>query len=182
MTTDLLARKHARAFGHLDQDHDQLVTREDLINLGVRLLSGFLENPASLSGKALIGGFQDLWEALVANCDLDPLGRLGPQEHHRGMVGAFVDTEDGYDRAFAPAAGAVVKLTDKNGDGVLGLAEFTTLQKAFGTPADEVEPAFRALDKDGDGRLTVEDLTAAARQFYTGREEGLPGNSLFGKI
>lgn len=182
MTTELLARKHALAFSQLDLDHDQLITSTDLIDLGVRLLSGFSDNPASLTGKALIGSFQDLWEALVAHCHPDPLGRLTPAEQHRGMVGAFIDTEGGYDRAFAPAADAVLKLADKDGDGALTLAQFTTLHSAFGTAADQVEVSFRTLDPGGSGRVTLDDMTVAVRQFYTGQEDGLPGNALFGEL
>jgi EF hand len=179
---DLLTRKHALAFGHLDRDQDQLASANDLTDLGVRLLSGFSDNPASPTGKALIGSIQDLWEALVAHCSLDPQGRLSPQEHHRGMMGAFVQDEGGYDRAFAPGVNAALKVADQDGDGVIGLAEFTILQNAFGTPDDQIEPAFRALDKDGSGRLALEDLGLAARQFYIGQKDGLPGNALFGEI
>jgi Ca2+-binding EF-hand superfamily protein len=182
MTTDLLTRKHAKSFGHFDRDHDQLITVNDLVDLGVRLLSGFSDNPASPTGKALVGSLQDLWEALLAHSNVDPLGRLTPQEHHRGMMGAFVEAEGGYDRAFAPAVDAVLKLADKEMNGLISLAEFTTLQNAFGTAADQIEPAFRALDQAGTGSLPAADLSVAVRQFYTGGEENLPGNKLFGQI
>jgi Ca2+-binding EF-hand superfamily protein len=182
VTTDLLAQKYALAFNQLDQDQDGLIASDDLVSLGVNLLSGFGDNPASPTGKALVGSLQDLWTALVAHCTPDSLGRLTQAEHYQGMVGAFINTEGGYDSAFAPAANAVVALADPKGTGVLTLAQFTTLQTAFGTAVGQIGPAFQALDPGGTGSVTVANMASAIEQFYTGQEDGLPGNSLFGPL
>lgn len=182
MTADVLTRKQALVFGQLDRDKDGLIASDDLVSLGVRLLSEFGDNPASAAGKALVGSFQTLWTALVAHCTPDSLGRLTQDEHYRGMVGAFVTAEGGYDSAFEPAVKAVIAVADPDGTGKLTLAQFTTLQTAFGTAADQIGPAFQALATGGNGSVTVADMTTAARQFYIGQEDGLPGNALFGPL
>ncbi|MBB5868804.1 Ca2+-binding EF-hand superfamily protein [Allocatelliglobosispora scoriae] len=178
----LLSRKHDRAFGHLDRNGTGFIEREDIIDLGERVLSAVGEPTSSERGAELLGAFGEVWTVLVTACDRNADDKLDAREYHIGMTWAFVQDEEGYDRIFHPAVKAVMELADTDGDGSLQAGEFRAMQLAFGTPADEIDEAFAGLDRDGSGSLTVDELLRAARQFYTSPDDRDPGNGLFGRI
>lgn len=176
-----LESKHQRAFKQqLDLDGNGYIEREDFEAFGVRVLSACESSPTSAKGKALVGTVLDVWEALRAQCDIDGDGRISPQEYHRGMTGAFVHADGGYDRTFRPAVRAVLELADADGDGTITPTEFRALQAALGTPDGEVDAAFRRLDAEGLGAVSIDRIDAAARQFYTGEGQEPVGDLLFG--
>lgn len=179
--TTRLDLKLDRAFGHIDVNGNGTIDHDDIVALVARLIAGFRESPSSEKGRAVAAGFEDFWASVVGAADLDGDGKLGPHEWNAGMVAAFVDAADGFDRHLRPAVEAVMRLADADGDGHLGRAEFSVLQKAFGTKANEVQAAFDHLDADGDGAIGVPELIEAARQYYTGRG-GSAGDWLFGPL
>jgi Ca2+-binding EF-hand superfamily protein len=178
----LLARKHDRSFGHLDHNGTGFIERDDIIGLGERVLSAVDEPAESERGRELLDAFGEVWKVLVTACDHDADDKLDAREYHIGMSWAFVEDTEGYDRIFHPAVQVLMELADTDSDGSLQLGEFRTLQAAFGTPADEIDEAFKGLDRDGSGSLTVDELLRAARQFYTATDDREPGNGLFGRI
>ncbi|GIG70061.1 EF-hand domain-containing protein [Phytomonospora endophytica] len=182
MINDLQTRKLDRAFGHLDVDKNGSIEYQDLIDLASRLLSAFEVTPASDKGQAVLDSFEGFWDAMVAAADMDGDRRLSPQEWRAGMSGAFIERDGGFDRSMRPAVKAVADLLDTDGNGTLSIEEFRAMQRAFGTAAEDVEPAFARIDTDGSGELTVGELVEAARQFYIGADESAPGNSFFGPI
>ncbi|MCP2327164.1 Ca2+-binding EF-hand superfamily protein [Hamadaea flava] len=181
MSTTLLDLKLDRAFGHLDVNANGHIEHDDVVALVARLVAGFRETPASPKSKAVADGFEEFWQSLLVAVDADGDRRLTPEEWNTGMVRAFVDADSGFDRHFRPAVEAVLRLADADDDEKLGIDEFQTMQKAFGTRPADAQEAFDHLDADGDGALTVEELITAARRYYTG-QGGAAGDWLFGKI
>lgn len=180
MTTPL-DLKLDRAFGQFDVNSNGYIDHDDIVALVARLIAGFRESPSSDKGKAVAAGFDDFWKAVTGVADIDGDGRITPPEWNARMVDAVVDPKNGFDEHLRPAVEAVLRLADTDGDGRIGLAEFTMMQKAFGTKPPGVRPAFAHLDADGDGMLSVGELIEAARQFYTG-QGGSAGDWLFGPL
>lgn len=107
-------------------------------------------------------------------------GRLSRDEFERSMVTNFVDG-DRFDTLFEPAARAVVRALDLDGDGQVDRQEFKVFQDAFGRSETHCATAFGKLDRDGDGQLTVGELPAATREYYTSADPDAVGNFLFGE-
>ncbi|MBB5868975.1 Ca2+-binding EF-hand superfamily protein [Allocatelliglobosispora scoriae] len=182
MLTILQERKLDQAFGHLDVDRDGAIEWEDWIALATRITSAFGQSPTTPRGAEVVSAFEQLWQALLANLDLDGDRRIDPVEWREGMAGAFIDSPDGYLANFRPAARAVFHLADTDGDGTLRPAEFHALQRAFGTADAAIDAAFQRLDSDGSGELTVDELVVAAEEYYRGADPDAPGNWLWGPV
>ncbi|MEV6521796.1 EF-hand domain-containing protein [Longispora sp. NPDC051575] len=182
MTTELQSRKLDKAFGHLDIDGNGHVDHVDVVALGSRLLAGFGEEPTNAKGQDVINGLETFWQTLLSAIDLDGDRRVSPHEWRAGMTSAFIEDRARFEAALRPAAEAVIRLADTDGDGVVAREEFHTLQHAFGTPAHEIDQAFTRLDTDGSGTVTVDELVAAAREFYTSDDPHSGGNWLFGPV
>jgi Ca2+-binding EF-hand superfamily protein len=178
--TELQVLKLNRAFAHLDVDGDGQIEREDVLALGARLLIGFGEAPTSAKGQQLIETFDALWDALLAELELGSDGRLSTDELRDAMAAAFIEGSQA-DAVLRPAAEAVARLADGDGDGLVGLDELRTLHEAFGLDGDEAEEALDRLAIDG-GRLTVAELAEAAVEFYTSADPEAVGNWLFGAV
>ncbi|GIG56207.1 calcium-binding protein [Longispora fulva] len=181
MTTDFQNTKLDKAFGHLDVDGNGVVEHADVLALGSRLFAGFGEAPTSAKGQDVLNGLETFWQSLLSATDLDGDRQISPHEWRTGMADAFIHDRAGFDAGLRPAAEAVMRLADTDGDGTLGLDEFHTLQRAFGTPSEQVAESFARMDTDGDGALSVDELVAATRQYYTGADENAHGNWFFGR-
>ncbi|MEV0457926.1 EF-hand domain-containing protein [Catellatospora methionotrophica] len=182
MISDLQSRKLDRAFGHLDVDGDGTIEWEDWIELATRITAAFGQSPATPQGARVVSAFEQLWQSLLSNLDLDGDRRISPQEWRAGMTSAFVTDRDGYLANFQPAAQAVFGLADTDADGKLSKDEFARFQRAFHTPERDIEAAFERLDTDGSGTLSVSELVDAAEQFYRGAAAEAHGNWLYGPI
>jgi len=178
---DLLNHKLDRAFDHIDAGGEGVVEREDLLGLGARILVGFGESPTSVTGASLVDSFDGIWAALARALGRDEDLDMTREDFRKGMTTAFVEGGQ-YDAVFRPAAVAVARLCDGDGDGRVGPGEFRTMLAAFGTAYDDVDEAFDRLDRSGRGELTVDDLVQAAREFYAGEDPNATGNWLFGPL
>lgn len=177
----LLVRKIDRAFEFLDTDGDGLIETDDVVALGGRLLTAFGETQTTPKGQAVVGSFGLFWTTLLAEMDADSDGQISPEEYRDGLSAAFVEGPH-FERVFRPAAEAVARLCDTDGDGVVGLDEFRKMHEAFGSSPQDTDAAFRKLDRSGDGTLTVQELVEAARQFYLSDDPNAVGNWLFGDL
>lgn len=181
MAIDLLNQKLDRAFEHIDAAGAGVVEREDLLGLGARILVGFGESPTSVTGSALVDGFDRIWGELVTVLGRDEDADVTREDFRHAMTTAFVKG-DRYEPVFRPAARAVAALCDDAGDGYAGPQEFRTLLAAFGVGHDDANAAFDRLDTTGRGVLTVHELERSAREFYAGEDPEAPGNWLFGPL
>lgn len=184
MTNDLLDRKLARAFTHLDADRSGVIDADDIIALGSRLLTALAEPTDSPKAERVMGGLADFWQDLFTELDIDRDGKVTPEEYKQGMTRLYAQGGPAYDRSFRPMMNAILTIVDTDGDGLISPQEFHRAQEAFDTrlsPAD-TEALFRRIDANGDGCLTVDELLAAVREYYTGTDEDAPGNLLFGEF
>jgi Ca2+-binding EF-hand superfamily protein len=161
MATELQIEKLDRAFDHIDADHSGEVERDDLIGLGSRVLLGFGEAPTSSRGRLLLDRFDELWTEIAAHADIDTSGSISPAEFRTAMISAYIDGSK-FDQTFRPATAAIAGICDPDGDGVIQLEQFQTLQAAFGTPDDDATAAFYLLDRDHNGSISVDELVLAA--------------------
>lgn len=179
--TDLQARKLDRAFDHFDLDRNEQIERGDFAELGARFLLGFGHQAASSRGQDLIEHFDRIWWALATQLDTDERGSLSREEFRSGMDAVFISGNK-FPMVLRPAARAVVRLADTDGDGMVSLAEFTTLQEAYGTKPAAILHAFQMIDTNRDGLLSTTELEQAMHDFYVGRQPTAPGNWLFGPL
>jgi Ca2+-binding EF-hand superfamily protein len=179
--SDLQARKLDRAFDHFDIDRDEQIERGDFAELGARFLLGFGHQEGTGRGRDLIDHFDQIWWALATQLDTDEGGSLSRQEFRSGMDAAFISGNK-FPQILRPAARAVIRLADTDGDGLISLPEFTVLQQAYGTPAGAIREAFEMIDANGDGQLSTAELEQAMHDFYVGRKPTAPGNWLFGPV
>ncbi|MEU6312774.1 EF-hand domain-containing protein [Streptomyces sp. NPDC047014] len=184
MTNDLLDRKLARAFTHLDADRSGVIDADDIIALGSRLLTALAEPADSPKAALVMSGLADFWQDLFTELDLDRDGKVTPEEYQQGMTRLYAQGGPAYDRSFRPMMRAILTIVDTDGDGVISPQEFHRAQEAFGTRLgpEDTEALFRRIDADGDGTLTVDELLGAVREYYTGTDEDAPGNLLFGEF
>ncbi|MFB6824079.1 EF-hand domain-containing protein [Streptomyces virginiae] len=184
MTDDLLDRKLARAFTHLDADRSGVIDADDIIALGSRLLTALAEPAGSPKAEQVMGGLADFWQDLFTELDIDRDGKVTPEEYKQGMTRLYAQGGPAYDRSFRPMMRAILTIVDTDGDGFISPQEFHRAQEAFDTrlsPTD-TEALFRRIDANGDGCLTVDELLDAVREYYTGTDEDAPGNLLFGEF
>ncbi len=181
MTTELQILKLDRAFDQLDVGSNGQLERDDLVGLGSRMILGFGQSPTSAKGKEVLDGFDTFWDRLATEAAVDRDDALSPAEFRNAMIAAYIEG-DAFETSFLPVALAVARLTDNDNDGLLGPAEFRTMQLAFGTDAKDIDLAFAALDRNSDGRLDVDELVQAAREYYTSDDPNARGNLLFGPL
>lgn len=169
-----------KSFGFFDADGSGHIDYDDTIAMAARITSAFGEPPDSPKGRALTNGFEVFWNALLQDLDLDGDRRISPDEYRTGMVGAFADTDGGFERGLRPVVLAIIAIADTNDSGVLDRDEFERLEQAIGNPRADAAAAFAQLDRDGSGTLTQDELVEAAREFHTGTDPDAVGNWLFG--
>jgi len=175
--TDLQVRKLDKAFDHFDVDRDEMIERADFAELGARFLLGFGHEPTTTRSRDLIEHFDQIWLALAET----GTGSLSRPEFREGMAAAFIQGNQ-FAQVLRPAARAVVRLCDTDGDGLISRLEFETLQRAYGTGDRDIAAAFEAIDTDGDGQLSTAELERAMQDFYVGKQPMAPGNWLFGEL
>jgi Ca2+-binding EF-hand superfamily protein len=175
--TDLQARKLDKAFDHFDVDRDEMIERADFAELGARFLLSFGQEPTTSRSRDLLEHFDQVWVALAGT----GAGSLSRPEFREGMEVAFIQGNR-FAQVLRPAARAVVRLCDTDGDGQISRAEFETMHRAYGTSDRDIAAAFQAIDTNGDGRLSTAELEQAMQDFYVGKKPMAPGNWLFGEI
>ncbi|MFG2291750.1 EF-hand domain-containing protein [Streptomyces sp. NPDC048603] len=180
MTTDLLHRKFEHRFDLLDTDHDGYISQADFTTLADRLIDGIGEPPGSPKSRALRESKAHYWKSLTGLVDADNGGRVSREDFAAGL-GRCPDASRISDMV-RPSIEADLALADRNDDGTVDIAEFTSLYQAIGVPAAEAEEIFRVLDRDGDGALTVEEWLTTAMEFFTSTDSKAPGNRILGRI
>ncbi len=175
MTSELQLQKLDRAFDLIDAHSNGEIARDDLLNLGSRLVLSFGQTPNSPKGKEVLDGWDALWSEVSKGEEA-----LSPAEFRTAMVAAYIEG-DRFDDTFLPLAQSVARLADADGDGKVNAADFRTLQTAFGTSDQDSERAFQTLARTRES-LTCDELVQAVREYYTSPDPAAPGNTLFGPL
>jgi predicted esterase/Ca2+-binding EF-hand superfamily protein len=165
-------------FSLFDADGDGRLTRDDYEVFALRLAQSFGEPPGSPLAKAVRRGYETLWQAVAAGSDTDADGAVTQAEFLRWLDSA----PDSFDTEVRPLADAVLSLADRDGDGLLGIAELARLLQACDLPADRVATVFEALDQDLGGSVSVAELAATVRDFCLAPAPGKAGHWLFGQF
>ncbi|MEV0646015.1 hypothetical protein AB0I28_12195 [Phytomonospora sp. NPDC050363] len=176
---DLLDRKFAVCFAHLDDDGSGAAERVDIDRIADRMLAAF---PAAgqTEQAAYRDGLYRFWSAIVAECDADADGRVTRPEYIRGMRAVAADPSK-IAAGFHAMGEATVRLLDVDGDGRIAPAEFAASVEVLGVRPDDAAETFALLDRDGDGHITVSELGTAIAEYYTSADPQAPGNYLFGR-
>lgn len=169
-------------FRQLDTNADGFIDFGDVSALAHRILDGVGQSGDSGKGRELLRTFEKVWEQLARDMDADGDARVSPEEFAQGMSVSLLTSEGAYDRYFHPAVAAAYKVVDTDGDGTVSPAEFRALQRAFGTPVEQIDGIFEQFDSDGNGRLHAAEMTQHARDFYMSADPASPGNGLFGPL
>lgn len=167
-------------FAHYDVNGNGVIELADIYALANRLLQAFGEPASSERGRDLVEAYDRFWETLVALCDADRDGKIGPEEYREAMIEAFVG-HGPFDAEFLEIVQSLLDIADTNGDGRVDAAEFAVLLMARGLSEEECGLAFAHLDTDGDGALSVHEYIAAVRDYYTNPAEDTPGSWLYPK-
>jgi hypothetical protein len=179
--SDLQERKLHRAFVHLDVDGDGRIERDDVLALAARMLVGFDEATTSGTGKQVVEALEALWDALLEALGLGPDGRLGDDDLVAAVAVALVHG-DRRDDVLVPAAEAIARLCDTDGDGFVVKDDLRTLHEAFDLAPSAAIMAMGHLDPAGSGRVPVDDLARAVCEYYVGDDPSAPGTWLFGTV
>jgi Ca2+-binding EF-hand superfamily protein len=182
MTTELQDRKLAKVFNYLDADGNGVLELEDILAYASRLMSAFSEDPTAPKGQAVLDSFHSFWQELLSSIDMDGDRRISPEEWQLGFASAYIDDPAGYERAFRPAAEAVLNLADTDNNGTLERDEFARVQTAMRVAGDDVDAAFDHLDADNSNSLSVDELLTAVQEYFTSADPDAPGNWFYGSL
>ncbi|RDI52837.1 Ca2+-binding EF-hand superfamily protein [Nocardia mexicana] len=165
-------------FRVLDATGDGRIGLDDFRAHALRLVSSFgrpLGDPVAARVRA---GYEQLARQLIEHYDRDGDGDIDLEEFVAGRTGQvpaqIADSAQTLVRA-------VVQLIDDDGDRRVSRAEFRSVTRGLGIPADESDTIFDRTDADGSGYLGDDELAAGVVEFLTGTDDRSPGYWLFGR-
>ena len=170
-----------RRFAVIDTRGDGVWRRDDYERLASRLCDGFGRAADSAAGQAVAAALHTLFDALLDHMDAD-----GDQEITLGefaaAAGRPIGDRQGFDVAVQTAAASLIRVADRDGNGVLDAAEYAQLTSAYGASAEEAARAFWRLDTDHNGVLDATELASAIGEFFASRDVSARGNVAFGHL
>ncbi|UGY94911.1 EF-hand domain-containing protein [Streptomyces gobiensis] len=178
MNDTTLRAKYAYRFRIHDSNGDGLVDSRDIVRRAEELLAGLAEPPESARAAAVVRGAQLYWQGVAKLAGIDEDGQLTEAAFVEALVRANVTGTIA--DVVRPSVEAHIALVDRDGDGVVSLAEFARSQQVLGMTAEAAHDAFAALDREGDGSLTVDEWQQAVMDFYTTTDPAAPGNLVLG--
>lgn len=181
MMSELLERKWALSFAHVDVDRNGYADEADALALGDQVIAEYGYTEGSPDAERVRSSFRGLWQSIADGMDTDGDGRVTSEEFVAGMRRVLAD-ERGYDKFFQAAVDPVLDLADRDRDGVVSLEEWRKFQAAYGTQPADADVIFELLDADGRGTLSRTELAEALRQFYTSSNPTDPGNHVYGRL
>ena len=154
-----------RRFAIVDTDGNGVWQREDCEELTRKLCETFGYATDSALGRAVADGQRALFDAMLAHMDVNGDQEISRDEFAAGLSRAIED-RPGFDTAVRAAAVALIQVADRDGNGVLDLAEYRQLAAVYGTSTDEAECAFGRLDLDRNGFVDTAELSLGIGQFF----------------
>ena len=167
-------------FRRFDTDDDGVLTEDDYIGLGQRLLDAYGASADEPKGKAVVDGYRGLWAAHARDMDTDNDGQITRSEFQTAIASNIVGG-NGVEETVVPLMQAVLDLCDENGTATLDSTEFARLMGVFGVPDADSAETFAKIDSDGDGGISFEEFIQAGKEFYSSTDPDAPGNTLFGR-
>jgi Ca2+-binding EF-hand superfamily protein len=170
-----------RRFAVIDTSGNGVWRRDDYEQLARRLCDAFGWAIDSAAGQAVAAGQHALFDALLAHMDANGDQQITLDEFATA-AGRPIEDRPGFDAAVRTAAHGLIQVADRDGNGVLDIAEYAQLTRAYGASAEEAARAFGRLDLDHNGVLDLAELAAAITEFFASRDTGARGNLAFGHL
>jgi tellurite resistance protein TerC len=170
-----------RRFAIIDAGGSGVWRRDDYERLARRLCDAFGRAIDSAAGQAVAAGQRALFDALLAHMDANGDQQITLDEF-AAAAGRPIEDRPGFDAAVRTAAHGLIQVADRDGNGVLDIAEYAQLTRAYGASAKEAARAFGRLDLDRNGFLDLAELAAALSEFFASRDAGARGNLAFGHL
>lgn len=178
---DIRARKFRRWFEAVDADDDGAITRNDMTVMSERYIAARNASSASSDAQQLTKALDGLW-AIIGTADRDGDGRVSFAEMLAVLEPATRDPGL-YPEQFGQIGDLFFELADADGDGKIGLDEFTHIFGSTGRASgDECAEVFDQLDLDASRGLSRSEYHTALREFLYGNDPGAPANHLFGRL
>lgn len=142
-----------------------------------------LDSEAYRSRFALLKTF---WEQLEQFGDSNKDGKVSEEEFCTFFESLFASggspTLDNTPAWLAGLTDAYFEILDADGNGDIGLSEYTTYCSVRHIPAAVAAEAFSKLDLNGDGGLSKEEVRQLVLDFYFSDNLDAPGNNLYGPL
>jgi TerC family integral membrane protein len=184
-TADSLSGGHHdllnRRFAVLDTNHDGTWQLADYEQRARRICAACGHAPGSPLGQAVAAGQRALFSALLAHMDADGDQQITPDEF-AAAAGRDIRDRPRFDAAVAAAADSLVRVADRDRNGVLDAPEYARLAAAWDASSRQAGIAFARLDLDRNGVLETAELAQAISQFFTSPDPRAPGNLAFGRL
>ena len=177
MLTQFQQRKLEKMFELYDANKDGYIEAADYARVGEGFAVGTGCTPGSADYENLRATYLGFWEHLRQAADTDQDGKVTREE----FVASY-DTLLSMRESIEGVSRAILKMTDRNGDGKISQAEFGANMQAYGLDAAAAAEAFSHLDRDGDGFIDTEELEQNVEEFFFGEDESAPGNWLVGPL
>jgi TerC family integral membrane protein len=157
-----------RRFAVIDTDGNGIWQRDDCTLLTQRLCDAFGHATDSVPGRAVATGQLGLFDVLLRHMDTDGNQEISREEFVTGL-GQHIADRPALDTAVHTAALTLVRVADRDRNGVLDSAEYADLAAVYGAGTEEAAAAFDRLDLDRNGVLDTAELTVALSQFFASR-------------
>jgi Ca2+-binding EF-hand superfamily protein len=169
MTAVIVADERLRQrFARWDTDGDNRVAREDFEREAIRVSGAFGRPADSAEAAALRQAMARVFDYHLRQVGAGPECGLTEEEFVTAERRIMRDDREFRD-LLRPCVRALIVLCDKNQDGRINQAEFTTWLKGIGGSATRAWLAFRRIDADHDGQLGEDELLDAMCEFHYGQ-------------
>lgn len=131
-----------------------------------RILMEFGLDKDTAEARDLHNGADRYWTGLAVIADENGDDRISAAEFVTAAQHRLRDDPAGFAEVVRPWAEAVIRIADTDGDGEVGLDEWTRMLIAMGVSPQCAHDRARETDKDGDGTVTLRELLDTAAEFY----------------
>ncbi|MER5261484.1 EF-hand domain-containing protein [Actinosynnema sp. NPDC002837] len=177
MTSDLMQRKHDKAFERLDADQDGRIDQSDITALADKWRKALGATPGSPEAARLTKLANDMWTGIQQHTDKDFDSAISKDEWNAASEDpGFVDN------VAVPFALAAFDAADADNDGQISKEEMAKAQKQAGMSESESRAAFDKLDTDHDGYVSRKEFAAAVKEFYLSDDPSASGTELAGSL
>ncbi|QKW05730.1 EF-hand domain-containing protein [Streptomyces sp. NA04227] len=173
MNNEFFARKMDLRFDTFDADKDGVISRDDFVRMGSRVLEAFGLAADSPKGRAVLDGGDRFWENLAGAADTDLDGTLTREEFRRGATELLRGTPQGFAQTARPWTEAVIAAADTDDDGRLSSDEYSGMLRAMGADEEAVRNIASHVT-DPNNSVSTDAVLRAALSFYTNDKPAAP--------
>lgn len=170
MTTVTVKNRIMHRFSKWDANDDGFLDRSDMEQEAEEIVRAFGKDPSSPEAQAIKRANAGLFDLLAGLAGVAADGRLNAEQFRSSCEKLiFEQGEAAFNRALTPLVQGIIRLCDRNDDGMINRSEFRSWLSVFGHSADDADETFEQIDKDGNDELTTDELLGAIRDYHFGR-------------